>query len=77
MLTENDTIEPTDLLYYGLKASTIPELDTDRPRRLADVEKEHIARTLKMFGGHKGKTADWLGIDRKTLRTKLKRYGIN
>jgi transcriptional regulator with PAS, ATPase and Fis domain len=77
VLTENDTIEPSDLLYYGLNASTIPESDTDKPRRLVDVEKEHIARTLKMFGGHKGKTAKWLGIDRKTLRYKLRRYDID
>jgi DNA-binding NtrC family response regulator len=76
VLTENDTIEPSDLLYYGLNASTIPESDVDKPRRLADVEKEHIARTLKMFGGHKDKTAKWLGIDRKTLRSKLRRYDI-
>ena len=77
VLTENDTIEPSDLLYYGLNASTIPEPDMDRPRRLTDVEKEHIVRTLEMFGGHKGKTANWLGIDRKTLRSKLRRYGLD
>jgi two-component system response regulator HydG len=77
VLTENDTIEPSDLLYYGLNALMTPEPDKERPRRLADVEKEHITRTLKMFGGHKGKTAEWLGIDRKTLRSKLKRYAID
>jgi two-component system response regulator HydG len=77
VLTENDTIEPSDLLYYGLNASTMPESDVDRPRRLADVEKEHIVRTLKMFGGHKGKTAKYLGIDRKTLRSKLRRCDID
>ena len=76
VLTENDTIEPSDLLYYGLNAAKSPRSDMDGPRRLTDVEKEHIARTLKMFDGHKGKTAKSLGIDRKTLRAKLKRYGI-
>jgi two-component system response regulator HydG len=76
VLTENDTVEPSDLLYYGLNVAVSPESNADRPRRLADVEKEHIARTLKMFGGHKGKTANWLGIDRKTLRAKLARYSI-
>ncbi len=76
VLTENDTIEPSDLLYYGLNAATPPKSDVDRPRRLADVEKEHIIRTLKVFNGHKGKTAKWLGIDRKTLRSKLRRYTI-
>jgi transcriptional regulator with PAS, ATPase and Fis domain len=76
VLTENDTVETSDLLYYGLNASMTPESDVDRPRRLADVEKEHIARTLKVFNRHKGRTAEALGIDRKTLRAKLKRYGI-
>ena len=77
VLTENDTIEPSDLLYYGLNALNTPESDQERPRRLADMEKEHISRALKMFGGHKSKTAEWLGIDRKTLRSKLKRYAID
>ncbi len=76
VLTENDTIEPSDLLYYGLNVAMPPRSDVDKPRRLADVEKEHIARTFKMFNGHKGKTADWLGIDRKTLRSKLRRYAL-
>ncbi len=77
VLTENDTIEPSDLLYYGLNASTIQESNMNRPRCLADVEKEHIVRTLKKFGGQKSKTAEWLGIDRKTLRSKLRRYGLD
>jgi len=76
VLTENDTVEPSDLLYYGLTSATPPKSDVSKPRRLADVEKEHIARTLKMFDGHKGKTAKCLGIDRKTLRSKLRRYAI-
>ncbi|MFC1633521.1 sigma-54-dependent transcriptional regulator [Planctomycetota bacterium] len=76
VLTENDTIEPSDLLYYGLNAAISPQSEADSPRRLSEVEKEHIARTLKKFNGHKGKTAEWLGIDRKTLRSKLRRYAI-
>ena len=76
VLTENETIEPSDFLYYGLNVAMPPQSNASRPRRLVDVEKEHITRTFKMFDGHKGKTADWLGIDRKTLRSKLKRYAI-
>jgi len=76
VLTENDTIEPSDLLYYGLNAAMPAQSDADRPQRLVDVEKEHIARTFKMCNGHKGKTAEWLGIDRKTLRSKLRRYAL-
>lgn len=76
VLTEDDMIKPSDLLYYGLTAQTPSKSDAGQAQRLIDVEKEHIARTLKMFNGHRGKTAESLGIDRKTLRVKLKRYGI-
>lgn len=76
VLTENDTIEPSDLLYYGMNVAMPAQSDADKPRSLVDVEKEHIARIFKMFNGHKGKTAEWLGIDRKTLRTKLRRYAL-
>jgi two-component system, NtrC family, response regulator HydG len=76
VLTENDVIEPSDLLYYGLSVETPSGSDAAGLQRLADVEKEHIARTLRQYAGHRGKTADALGIDRKTLRSKLKRYGL-
>jgi DNA-binding NtrC family response regulator len=76
VLAENDVIRPSDLLYYGLSAERSAISVTDTTRRLADVEKEHIAKTLKMLNGHKGKTAKQLGIDRKTLRSKLRKYGI-
>ncbi len=76
VLTEDDMIKPSDLLYYGLTAQAPSKSDAGQAQRLIDVEKKHIARTLKIFNGHKGKTAESLGIDRKTLRVKLKRYGI-
>jgi len=76
VLTEDDMIKPSDLLYYGLTVQTPSKSDAGQAQRLIDVEKEHIARTLKMFNGHKGKAAESLGIDRKTLREKLKRYAI-
>ena len=76
VLSENDIVKPPDLLYYGLTVETPSSSDTGEAKRLIDVEREHIAKTLKRFNGHKGKTAEWLGIDRKTLRSKLRRYGI-
>lgn len=39
---------------------------------LAEVEKQHILRVLDSAGGNKTKAAEILGIDRKTLREKLK-----
>ena len=42
-------------------------------RSLADVEGEHIKHVLAMTGGNKTRAAEILGINRKTLREKLKR----
>lgn len=39
---------------------------------LAEVEKQHILRVLERAGQNKTKAAEILGIDRKTLREKLK-----
>jgi DNA-binding NtrC family response regulator len=41
-------------------------------RTLAEVEREHIRNVLAQFGGNKTQAARILGIDRKTLRQKLK-----
>jgi len=45
-------------------------------RSLAEVEAEHIRRVLEAHGGNKTQSAKVLGIDRKTLREKIKRYDI-
>ncbi len=47
-----------------------------RPRPLEEVEREEIARALAYTRGHQGKAAALLGISRKTLWDKRKRYGI-
>jgi len=44
---------------------------------LAQVEAEHIRLVLTRVDGNKTKAAEILGIDRKTLRDKLKRLSIN
>ncbi len=76
VLAEDEAVRSSDLLYYGLSVEEPVKTDSGTSQRLVDVEREHIAKTLKMFDGHKGKTAERLGIDRKTLRLKLKKYGI-
>jgi len=44
--------------------------------RLAEIEKERISKVLKQFNGHKTKAAEYLGINRKTLREKIRKYKI-
>jgi two-component system, NtrC family, response regulator HydG len=42
-------------------------------RPLAEVEREHIEEVMAAVGGHRSRAAEVLGIDRKTLREKMKR----
>ncbi len=44
---------------------------------LAEVEREYILQTLEQHQGNKTKTAEVLGLDRKTLYRKLEEYGRN
>ena len=52
------------------------EIQLERPLSLADVEREHILRTLRASGGNRAAAARLLGVDRKTLYRKLKQYRI-
>jgi DNA-binding NtrC family response regulator len=76
VLKSSGVIEPTDLWYYerGVSGERAPGSDADEVKSLADAEREHIIRALRLFDGNIGKTSDALGIDRKTLRSKLKKY---
>jgi len=77
VLTKSGVIEPDDLWYYELGSKTPSSSDADETKSLTDVEKEHIIRTLEALHGHIGKASEALGIDRKTLRLKLRKYGID
>ena len=47
-----------------------------RPRPLVEVEREQILRALAYTRGHQGRAAGLLGISRKSLWEKRRRYGI-
>jgi len=49
--------------------------ETGLQRTLAEVESEHIRNVLASVGGNKTQAAEILGIDRKTLREKLRKLG--
>ncbi len=57
-----------------------PGLDLPDDLSLSDaieyLEHYYIPRTLSRHGGHKTRTADILGVDRKTLYRKLRKYGV-
>ncbi len=78
VMCDHEEVTLSDILYYGQDThAKAPVVDPFSGRmRLVDVEKEHIEKALKHFNYHMNKTAAFLGIDRKTLRTKIRSYGI-
>ena len=67
---DNDILDVADLpgtMHRGARPNV------DASKTLAAVEAEHILRILKSTDGNKTRAASVLGIDRKTLREKLKR----
>ena len=44
---------------------------------LEDAEREALIQALKMHHGHRERTADALGISRRTLQYKIKKFGLN
>jgi DNA-binding NtrC family response regulator len=69
VMTEGDVIDVPDL-PSAMRFSLAPEMGLNRT--LAEVEAEHIRNVLGSVGGNKTRAAETLGIDRKTLREKLK-----
>lgn len=46
------------------------------PVQVEAFEKRLISEALALIRWHRGKTSQRLGIDRKTLFNKMKRYGL-
>jgi len=74
VLSPGSYLEPGDLVFAGTILT--PPAEAAAGGSLKDLERRHIIHTLKRYDGHKSETARALGIDRKTLREKLKRYDI-
>jgi len=72
VIADNDVIGMNDL-PGSMRFSLSMGGRVDRP--LAEVEHEHIMNVLAMTGNNKSQAADILGINRKTLREKLKKMG--
>lgn len=74
VMTDGDLIEVPDLPSL-MRFSALRE--TGLHRTLAEVEVEHIRNVLASVDGNKTKAAKILGIDRKTLRGKMKLHGTD
>jgi DNA-binding NtrC family response regulator len=69
LLSKQDLILPEDLPADLTAECRSPV------KFLEEVEKQHILEVLKDAGGHRGKAAEILGVDPKTLYRKLLAYG--
>jgi DNA-binding NtrC family response regulator len=72
ILSEGTALVPEDFLFsVAEEASMEPET-----LNLDEIEKSTIIKALKKFGGNLSKTAAELGITRKTLYSKIEKYGL-
>ncbi len=72
ILCESDLLGAEDLSVPA--PAMIAELGTNPS--LEEMEKNYILRVLRETNGNQSKASQLLGIDRKTLYLKLKKYGI-
>ncbi len=82
VLTFNDTgvIQAAELEFgepEGDEPVTVEAPSSTSPYSLDEIERDHIIRVLRQTGGNKKKTAEILGIERRTLYNKAKRLGID
>jgi DNA-binding NtrC family response regulator len=73
VMSEGELIEVPDLPSL-LRFSALRETGFDRT--LAEVEAEYIRNVLASVDGNRTRAAKILGIDRKTLREKVKIYNL-
>jgi DNA-binding NtrC family response regulator len=77
VLSQGDGIELEDLMYHGISAgATSTGAITGKFQTLEDMEKEYIKAVLRAQNGNRSRTAEVLGIDRKTLWAKIKKFKI-
>ena len=74
-LRERGEVDAADLFEERLAAAPAAGLPT-LESFVADAEKEYLAAMLARFNGRVGLAAQALGISRKTLWEKSKRYGF-
>lgn len=76
IISLNNTITLDDM-PESLREQLTNKLQHTELPSLAEVQRLHILRVLEHCGGSKSAAATVLGIDRSTLHTRLRNYGVN
>lgn len=77
VLNSDSVLQPDDFMFLEDHRDLIEDETTvSSVQTLADAEKKLILKTYRRLQGNKTRTAKILGISIKTLRTKLREYGV-
>jgi len=77
VLSKSNGLDIEDLMYHGISASSsVLSPIGGKYKTLEEIEKEYIKGVLRAQYGNKSRTANILGIDRKTLWAKVKKFGL-
>jgi DNA-binding NtrC family response regulator len=74
ILCETDVITKEDIAVTG---NTLSDRKIYGVPQLQEIEKNYILSVLEKTGGNQTNASKLLGLDRKTLYLKLKKYGIS
>jgi len=80
ILTRGPRITPEDLpgsILPDIQGKSTPSSMEFSEISLKEMEKKMILKTLETTGGNRTQASDILGISRRTLQLKLKKYGVN
>lgn len=76
ILEDGDIIQPEHLPAFITQRQGEFQVFTDEEFSLEDLERRYIQFTLRRTKGHRQEAARILGINRKTLGQKIKKYGL-
>jgi two-component system NtrC family response regulator len=78
ILSRSETLGPEDLpaQVFGGEEAASEAVSDGHGQSLDEAEKRAIIQALDAHAGHRGRTADALGVSRRTLQYKLKKYGL-
>jgi len=77
ILEDTEMIGSRDLPAFISQRQGEFQMFSEEPSSLEELEKKYIRFVLRRTRGKKTKAAEILGINRKTLGLKIKKYGIN
>lgn len=77
ILEDAEIIRPRDLPSFISQRQGDFQMFTEDPFSLEEMERQYIKFVLRRTRGSRIKAAEILGINRKTLASKIKKYGLS